>query len=73
MARATRPAGASGAWTVIGNAEYPDKRRAYAESAYRTTQNVAEQHAEWSPDRIESRQAALARVATGVWRIAQLG
>ncbi len=57
----------------IGNAEYPDKRSAYAGSAYRTTQNVAEQHAEWSPDRIESRQAAMARVATGVWRIPQLG
>jgi len=57
----------------LGNAEYEVKRPIYAKSIYKITRQVAEDNAEWTPERIGHRQRALANVATGIWRIAQLG
>ncbi|CAK0750985.1 hypothetical protein CCP2SC5_1750001 [Azospirillaceae bacterium] len=54
----------------LGNAEYADKRPVYADSIYHLTRELAEQNADWKPDRIGARQKALANLATvsGMWR-----
>jgi len=36
------------------------------------TRKIAEDNADWTPERIAARQKALAKLATSVWRIAQL-
>ena len=56
----------------IGNIAYERKRSAYRDSAYETTRRVAEESAEWTPSRIDARQRAMAKVATAIWRVAQL-
>jgi Protein of unknown function DUF262/Protein of unknown function (DUF1524) len=56
----------------IGNAEYAEKRPVLAASAFVLTKKLAEENAEWVPERIAARQKALAKIATSIWRIAQL-
>jgi hypothetical protein len=56
----------------IGNAGYEIKRLAYARSAYQTTQKIASENEDWTPDRIAARQNAMASMATAIWRVAQL-
>jgi hypothetical protein len=56
----------------LGNAEYLAKRPVYATSTFLLTREVAEQNADWKPDRITTRQKALANLATSIWRVAQL-
>ena len=56
----------------VGNAEYDVKRAAYGSSGYESTRNVAEDYDEWTPERIDARQSAMARLATGIWRVSQL-
>jgi hypothetical protein len=57
---------------ALGDAEYETKRKAYADSEYDLTRAVAQQFSEWKPESIAIRQAALAKTATSIWRIAQL-
>lgn len=56
----------------LGDAEYEAKRKAYAESEYALTREVAEQFSDWTPESVSIRQNNLAKLATSVWRVAQL-
>ncbi|MHB2021366.1 MAG: HNH endonuclease family protein, partial [Candidatus Xenobia bacterium] len=54
----------------VGNASYPDKLKAYAESQYTLTRTIADEAPEaWSIATIEARQARLARRAVHIWRL----
>jgi Protein of unknown function DUF262/Protein of unknown function (DUF1524) len=56
----------------LGNAEYNVKRPIYAASVFALTRELAEQNADWTPDRIGARQTQLANLATAIWRVSQL-
>lgn len=56
----------------LGNAEYSVKRPVYAASQFVLTREVAEQNADWTPDRINARQSQLANLVTAIWRVSQL-
>ena len=56
----------------LGNAEYSVKRTVYAGSSFALTRKLAEENAEWTPERIANRQNWMARQALSIWRIAQL-
>jgi len=56
----------------IGNKPYAEKRPVLQQSGLRLTQKLAEENAEWLPERLVARQKQLANLATTVWRIAQL-
>lgn len=55
-----------------GNDDYAAKRPAYAASGFALTRKIAEENADWTPERIAARQNQMARQATSIWRIAQL-
>lgn len=55
----------------LGNVDYAAKREVYLESAFLITRELAERNAEWTPERIESRQRWMANQATSLWRIDQ--
>jgi hypothetical protein len=57
---------------AIENRPYADKRPVLQTSAIKLTRELAEENAEWTPERIGQRQEKLARLATAVWRIAEL-
>ena len=61
-----------GANRDAGNQEYMVKREAYRQSGFAITRRVAEENADWSPDRIAARQSWMADQATSIWRVAQL-
>ena len=52
-----------------GNAGYAAKRSIYHGSEFAITRKLAEHYDTWTPDKIRSRQAWMARQATGIWRI----
>ncbi len=56
----------------ISNASYEVKRPILQNSNFSSTRNLADENAEWTPSRINSRQQKLAKLATAVWRIDQL-
>lgn len=56
----------------IGNADYSIKRSALQTSGFGLTQKLAEENADWTPERIAARQKMLAKLATAIWRIDQL-
>lgn len=62
----------SGPNREIGNADFVTKKAAYTVSTLSLTRKVAEENEGWTPSRIEARQRALAKIATSVWRVAQL-
>lgn len=62
---------AKGANKDIGNAAFAVKKPVLAASAFELTRKVAEDNADWTPERIAARQN-LARLASTVWRVAQL-
>ena len=62
----------SGPNREVGNADYAAKKAAYAVSTFSLTRKVAEENEDGTPSRIEARQGALAKIATSVWRVAQL-
>jgi hypothetical protein len=62
----------TGANRDAGNADYAAKRPDYQQSGFVLTQKVAEDNAEWKPERIAARQNWMADQATAIWRIAQL-
>jgi hypothetical protein len=55
-----------------GTVEYTNKRDQYENSGFTLTRKVAEENAEWTPERIAQRQIWMADQATSIWRIAQL-
>ncbi len=62
----------AGANRDLGNAPYAIKRTAYARSGFAITHLLAQDYAEWTPERIAARQVWMANQATSIWRIAQL-
>lgn len=56
----------------LGNADYTAKRAVYGESGFVMTRELAERNAEWTPERLDSRQRWMATQAIGIWRIDQL-
>jgi hypothetical protein len=56
----------------LGNSDYSTKKPILANSDFGLTRQLAEENSDWTPERIAARQKALARLATSVWRIAQL-
>lgn len=57
---------------ALGNAEFSIKKPVLAVSNFVLTKKLAEENAEWTPERISTRQKAMAKVSTGIWRIARL-
>lgn len=53
----------------IGNADYTAKRDVYRQSAFQTTQWIADHYETWGVAKIESRQQALVSMASGIWKI----
>lgn len=62
----------SGANRDAGTSNYAAKRDSYAQSGFAVTRKMAEENAEWTPERIAARQNWMADQATSIWRIAQL-
>lgn len=56
----------------IGNQAYAAKRPVLRQSSMCLTQKLAEDNADWNPERLAARQKQLSHLATSVWRIAQL-
>lgn len=63
---------AKGANKDIGNSAYAGKRPVLQASNFGLTRKLAEDNADWTPERIAARQKALAKLATSIWRIDQL-
>ncbi len=63
---------AKGANKDMGNAPFAAKKPVLAASTFELTRTIAEDNADWTPERIAARQKKLARLATSVWRVAQL-
>jgi hypothetical protein len=63
---------AKGANKDIGNAAFAVKKPVLANSRFELTRKMAEDNADWTPERIAARQKYLARLASTVWRVAQL-
>ncbi|GAB6042097.1 DUF262 domain-containing protein [Endothiovibrio diazotrophicus] len=62
----------SGTNRKIGAESYSAKRDAYRASGFSITQRLADENAEWTPERVANRQEWMANQATSIWRIAQL-
>lgn len=62
----------AGANRDCGNRSFAEKKPHYARSAYETTRRIAEENDEWTPERVEVRQAWMAKQATAIWRVEQL-
>lgn len=59
----------SGSNRTVGNAEYDQKRDAYAVSMYATTKRIAADAPEqWTPELLEARQQLMAKRAVHIWR-----
>lgn len=56
----------------LGNSEFIIKKSVLAVSNFELTRKVTEDNSDWTPERIAARQKTMAKIATGVWRIAQL-
>lgn len=56
----------------LGNSPYSNKRPVYAECFLGITCKIAEDNADWTPDRIAARQQWMSHQATSIWRIEQL-
>ena len=57
----------------IGNAAFETKLVAFADSMFETTKKIAVDNDDWTPQRVNARQNAMAKVAISIWRVAQLG
>jgi hypothetical protein len=57
----------------LANKPYVEKRSVLLSSGLHLTRELARENEEWTPERIQSRQEKLAKLATAVWRVAQLG
>jgi hypothetical protein len=57
----------------LANKPYAEKRPVLLSSGLHLTCELALENEEWTPERIQRRQERLAKLATAVWRVAQLG
>jgi hypothetical protein len=57
---------------TCANRPYVEKRPLIQSSALMSARKLAEDYGDWSPETISTRQRAMARIATGIWRITQL-
>lgn len=53
----------------IGNASYLTKREVYRQSEFATTRKIAEDYDDWTIEKIQSRQAWMAKQATAIWQV----
>ncbi len=56
----------------LGAADFAAKRPIYAASQFALTRRIAEENADWTPERVAARQNWMARQATSIWQIGQL-
>ena len=56
----------------LGNAPYAQKKPVFAASTFGITRKIAEDNADWTPERLAARQNWMANQATAIWRIDQL-
>lgn len=56
----------------LGAVAYDQKRAIYEQSGFAITKKLANDNAEWTPERIAAQQNWMATQATSIWRIAQL-
>ena len=61
-----------GANKDLGNAAYAAKKPVYAGSGFGVTKKIAEDNADWTPERLAARQQWMANQATAIWRVDQL-
>lgn len=61
-----------GANKDLGNAPYAQKKPVFAASNFGITRKVAEDNADWTPERLAARQNWMANQATSIWRIDQI-
>lgn len=54
---------------ALGNSGYAQKRETYAKDIFQLTRKVAEENAEWTPERINTRQRWMATQAKAIWRL----
>lgn len=62
----------AGANKDLGNGPYPAKRAVFEHSGFDITRKLAQDNADWTPERIAAHQNWMATQATAIWRIAQL-
>jgi hypothetical protein len=60
-----------GANKDIGNDPFTTKKTVYAESVFGITRKIAEDNADWTPERLAARQNWMANQATAIWRMDQ--
>jgi hypothetical protein len=53
----------------LGNVAYSMRRPVYAGSSFGITRKIAEDNADWTPERLAKRQDWMAAQATAIWRI----
>lgn len=58
--------------TDCANKSFEEKSPFYARSSYTITKKIAEENAEWTPERIAARQSWMANQAAAIWKITQL-
>jgi len=56
----------------LGNAEFHEKRAAFAKSRLPAARRIAESCEDWTPDDVERRQQQMARAATAIWRTSRM-
>lgn len=56
----------------LGNAPYSAKRPVFGRSVFALTRKLANDHADWTPDRIAAHQTWMSTQAAAIWRISQL-
>ncbi|NOU00087.1 MAG: DUF262 domain-containing protein, partial [Gallionella sp.] len=56
----------------MGNKQFLEKKPILAASVFQLTRKIVEDNQNWTPDRIAARQKSMSKIATSIWRIAQL-
>lgn len=56
----------------VANMDFTYKCSEYQHSKYRITQDIVKDFLEWGPKQVGDRQRKMAKVATSIWRVAQL-
>lgn len=55
----------------LDNSSYDAKKATYEKSDFQITSEIPSQYDEWTIESVAHRQSAMARVATGIWRLSQ--